>query len=336
MTNITTLFPRLNTFVAASNAYTSLTGHYLTNTVTDLSLEDNSLQALSDLAPLTKLPFLQRLVLKSNKISEIVNANGDLPVFSSTTTEVDLSFNEISTWTFIDKLKDVFPGLTSLRVSQNPLYSSLQAPDGRTLTADDGYMLTIGRLASLKILNYSPITEKERLNSESYYLSLIAREVTFSAPHLQEQILASHPRYKELCEEYGEPNIQRSANAINPNSLAARLIRLKFHLDASTGKEDGFECEIPLSCTAYTLLGIVGKHYWIPPMKCKLVWETGDWMPAPHIDHGSDKEWDSEEEESKEDSRGGTVMREVEIIAGTRAVGTWIDGMEAVVRVERI
>ncbi|KAH7114492.1 hypothetical protein B0J11DRAFT_541114 [Dendryphion nanum] len=341
MTSITTLFTHLTTLVASSNAYITLTDHYLTPTVTDLTLEDNLFYSLSDLTQLTKLPSLQRLVLKSNKISEI-NTSTNFPIFPPTVSEVDLSFNEISTWPFIDNLAQVFPGLTSLRVSHNPLYTALQAPDGRSLTAEDGYMLTIARLGKLKVLNYSPITEKERLNAESYYLSLIGREVTFSPPHLEEQILASHPRYKELCDEYGEPNIQRSANAINPNSLAARLIRLKFHLGDTSkhyNQENNFEVEIPLSCTAYTLLGIVGKHYKVSPMKCKLVWETGDWMPAPRAAHESDEDFNTEDNEEDSDGedkfRGDSVMREVEIVAGTRTIGTWIDGMEAIVRVDK-
>src|SRR4051812_46390292 len=104
-----------------------LSNHCLTTTVTDLTLEENSFHSLSDLLPLTKLPKLQRLVLKSNKISEITASEAEIPLFSSTVTHLDLSHNEISNWAFIDKLEHVFPGLTSLRVSHNPLYNSLQA-----------------------------------------------------------------------------------------------------------------------------------------------------------------------------------------------------------------
>jgi hypothetical protein len=45
-----------------------------------------------------------------------------------------------------------------------------------------------------------------------------------------------------------------------------------------------------------------------------------------------DDEWDSEDSESE--ATTSKVMREVEITPGTRSIGTWIDGMEASVRVE--
>ncbi|KAF2706826.1 L domain-like protein [Pleomassaria siparia CBS 279.74] len=347
MANITTLFPILTSFVVASNFYTSLTPHSLAPTITDLNFEDNSFASLSDLVPLTKLPSLKRLVLKSNKISEIHPSSAPFPVFSSTVTEVDLSWNEFTTWAFIDNLALVFPGLTALRISHNPLYQSLQAADGRALTAEDGYMLTLARLGNLTSLNYSPVLPKERLNAESYYLSLIGRELTFAPPHLEAQIIASHPRYAYLCSEYGEPAINRSVNDVNPNSLAARLIRFSFYLGESAksalshgnpeDQDDEFEAEIPMSFTAYSLLGVVGKRFGIQPIKCRLVYETGDWMPAPRKDDMVEEGWDSEdsdEEGGKEKSGLKRVMREVEIVPGTRAVSTCIDGMEAIVRVE--
>ncbi|KAF1943248.1 hypothetical protein EJ02DRAFT_421466 [Clathrospora elynae] len=331
LAKLTHLFPTLSTFSASSNLYTVLTAQTLNPMITDLTLEDNLIKSLSDLESLTKLPNLQRLILKSNKISEITHARASMPVFSPTVREVDLSFNEISTWTFIEQLAHVFPGLQSLRVSHNPLYEALQAPDGRALTADDGYMLTLARLGNLKTLNHSPVNEKERLNAETYYLSMIAKEAQFAPANLEEQILKSHPRYEWLCEEYGKPDVQRSNNAVNPNSLAARLIRIHFYL--GTSKSHTFETEIPMSSTAYTVLGIVGKHFNIKPMKCRLICETGDWMSARKtmIDMG-DEDWDSDDSEAEIGME--RIMREVEIVPGTRSIGTWIDGTEATVRVE--
>jgi hypothetical protein len=331
LARLTQLFPSVTTFSASSNLYTSLTEHALNPTITDLTLEDNHLTSISSLVCLTTLPNLHRLILKSNKISEITSSGASMPVFSPTVREVDLSFNEISTWAFIEQLVHVFPGLQSLRVSHNPLYQSLQAPDGRNLTADDGYMLTLARLGQLKTLNHSPINEKERLNAESYYLSMIAKEVQFAPENLREQILKSHPRYEWLCEEYGEPDVQRSANAVNPNSLAARLLRIKFYL--ATATDTTFETEIPMSSTAYTVLGIVGKHFGIKLLNCRLIWETGDWMSVrKSATDIVDDDWDSEDSEAEMGME--RIMREVEIVPGTRSIGTWIDGSEATVRVE--
>ncbi|KAJ4380494.1 hypothetical protein N0V86_003849 [Didymella sp. IMI 355093] len=326
LVTITHQFAALTTFSASSNFYSSLTSHVLNPTITDLTLEENLFPSLSSLEPVTKMPNLQRLVLKSNKISEI----GDpAPVFPATLQEIDLSFNEITSWAFIEQLEHVFPGLTSLRVSHNPLYEALQSPDGRPLTSDDGYMLTLARLGNVKTLNHSPISDKERLNAESYYLSLIVKEVQFAPENLRDQILHSHPRYKWLCEEYGEPDIAHGVNKVNPNSLAARLLKIKFLLagDRALAKE----VEIPMSCTVYTILGVAGKLFGAAPRDCKLVWETGDWVPARRTMAEVE---DSDSEDSENGAVTSKIMREVEITPGTRSIGTWIDGMEAVVRVE--
>ena len=80
-----------------------------------------------------------------------------MPVFSSALSEIDLSYNEITNWAFIDRLEDVFPGLSAIRVAHNPLYQSLHAADGKALSAEDGYMLTLARIGRLKNLNYSPV-----------------------------------------------------------------------------------------------------------------------------------------------------------------------------------
>ncbi|KAJ4354561.1 uncharacterized protein N0V89_006298 [Didymosphaeria variabile] len=329
--SLTHLFPALITFSASSNYYTSLTSHILNPAITSLTLEDNNLTSLSVISSLASLPSLRRLILKSNKISIITaDSSPSPPVFSSSVTELDLTYNDISTWSFLDALPRSFPGLTSLRISHNPLYAHLQTPDGRPMTPEDGYMLTIARLSCLRTLNYSPITDKERLNAESYYLSLIAKELAYAPEKDAPAILESHPRYKELCEEYGEPVIARERGGVNPNSLAARLVRLHVYLKDSTENQQ-VELEIPGRCTAYTLIGMVSREFKTKPMGMRLVWETGDWMPAPK---GVEEEDNDSESEDEEESEVGRVMREVEIVPGTRSVGTWIDGMEATIRVE--
>jgi hypothetical protein len=45
-----------------------------------------------------------------------------------------------------------------------------------------------------------------------------------------------------------------------------------------------------------------------------------------------DDDWDSEDSEVEMGME--RVMREVEIVPGTRSIGTWVDGSEATVRVE--
>ena len=118
VTRLTHLFPALTSFSASSNLYSALSSHSLNPTLTSLVFEDNLITSLSSLQSLTTLPNLRRLILKQNKISAISSSPSDVSlVFSTSLTELDLTYNEISTWSFIDALPAIFPGLTSLRAS---------------------------------------------------------------------------------------------------------------------------------------------------------------------------------------------------------------------------
>ncbi|KAJ9647769.1 hypothetical protein H2199_001543 [Coniosporium tulheliwenetii] len=308
--HVTSAFSNLTSLTASRNDLGCLHGGSLPATLSSLTFEDNDFKALGNLRPLTTLTGLQRLLLKNNAISKIIEVSTDsdasLPVFPKTLAYVDLSHNAIDAWSFIDQLHDVFPGMTSLRVSHNPLYQSLRSADGKPLSVDDGYMLTLARLSRLKALNYSPIAPKERLNAETYYLSQIAKELSLSPEDRAPEILAKHRRYAELCAEYGEPTIQRTtAQSIDPNSLGARLMRLNFLLEgaaatkAAKGASSNFSIEVPKRFTAYAVLGLVGKHLGLPPIKLRLVWETGEWDPPAKDQLAVDELWDSDEVEDE-------------------------------------
>ncbi|KAK4983376.1 hypothetical protein LTR66_008844 [Elasticomyces elasticus] len=358
ITQITSSMPALTSLSASNNNLGCLTDFTPTSTLTTITLENNAFEKLTDLSPLAKLRLLQKLVLKNNQISAIplvvssdVSVDSTSPVdFASTVYDIDVSSNQILSWSFINALPSVFPGLTHLRVSYNPLYYSLISAEGKPLTAEDGYMLTIARLPRLRYLNYSAITGKERLNAETYYLSQIAVELADNPPEREADVLAQHPRYAELCEEYGEPAIARAAkDLINPNSLAARLISFVFQLSpiavrmVDNSIEPIWKTEIPKSFSIYNVLGMVGKHYGMPPMQLRLVLETGEQDPAARKMGGTYQvdEWDSSDEEV--DATGGLnaregimwVEREEEMVAGSRAVGTYVEGTSGKVRVER-
>lgn len=103
---------------------------------------------------------------------------------------------------------------------------------------------------------------------------------------------------------------------------------------------------IPRTIDVYRLKGIVGQLFNIRPMSVKLIWETEEWDPVGEEDGG----WSVSEDESADDEReSGKVgrtprgteknedkwaRREMELVDGTRAVGFFVEGEEARVRVE--
>jgi hypothetical protein len=354
MVNVCSLFRDAQSLVLSNNNYRSLDSNVslsiIPESVTTIDLESNAFRSISDLSSLSTLSNLTTLILKKNSITTITSSSSETaPIFPKTLTTIDLSHCEIDEWSFIDSLHTVFPGLKSLRISHNPLFTHLTGPDHRILSTDDGYMLTIARLGNLTSLNYSAISPKDRLNAESYYLSLIVMELSVAPEAEADAIKARHQRWHELCEEYGEPDIRRSTNRINPNSLAARLVKLRFRLGESaierskniTEAHSIFETELPKSLSVYSILGIVGKHFGLSPLRLNLIYETAEFdVVSNRADGAEDGPWDSEEESDGEGEGTGTdwggrrVRRVIEILAGTRSIGSWVDGADADIRVE--
>ena len=229
------------------------------------------------------------------------------------------------------------------------------------MTIDEAYMLTLARLSSLQILNYGKITPQDRQNGELYLLSLIAKELSAYPESAEREILEKHPRYVELCQKYGDPVINRAtdstkqATAVNPRSVAARLVKMNFYLSAQSTQSLGNSerareltkgKEIPRSFDTYQVKAIVASLFGLPPFQFRLIWETDELDPVSQreIDDGDD--WDSSEDEDTEGEANkqsdaakddaGFVKREVELVESTRDIGVWFYGDigEAKVRVE--
>lgn len=190
-----------------------------------------------------------------------------------------------------------------------------------------------------------------------YYLSRIAKAMADVPETEVTNITSQHPRFAELCNIYGAPTVTRkAAMAVDPNSIAARLITFTFYFPLSPSEHESAEPVartkmIPRAFDIYRLKGIVGRLFGKKPMSLKLTWESGELDPVA----GYEEEWDSSDEEEivegenndqlhrkREDAMsadelvktGKWVRREVELVDSTREVGFWIDGKEARVRVE--
>jgi hypothetical protein len=170
-------------------------------------------------------------------------------------------------------------------------------------------------------------------------LSQIARELSLASEELAPKILARHPRYKELCEDFGEPQVQRSTNGLNSSSLAASLVKVQFHVvqpdhPSGSDKQMAFELELPKRLSIYAVLGLVGKRVGLSPFQIKLFWETGEWefKRAGYVD--DDEQWDSEDADDEAAGTQGKILREIQLIPGTRSLGTWVEGSQAAVRIE--
>lgn len=345
-------FPNLETLVVCNNEWTdfsSAEGIILPRTLKMVDLSDNNFESIHSIRGVfgnvsNTRQHLEAIVLKNNRITSVHQplTKSDhrvlLPQFHEVR-ELDLRHNAITSWTFFNDLAITFPNLKHLRTAFNPLYLNLQSANGESLGTEYGYMLTVARFSGLETLNFSKITEKDRINAEMYYLKQIASELSqVSDLSKALQIKRNHPRWAELCEEYGEPATAKNRNGdaedVDPASLAARVAKIDFTYESLTWSE-----EIPKSFSVYELLGIVGKKLNIMPLRLRLVWETGERDPAGAKESGVGYEgpewWDSSDEEVDDLKNEGWLIREVVLVPGTRMLGTYLEGPTAVIRVEK-
>ncbi|KAL4892139.1 hypothetical protein BDV59DRAFT_180927 [Aspergillus ambiguus] len=346
-------FPSLATLSASANQFAALTTP-IAGTITTLSLEHNSVTSLSSVQILTSLENLEHVSLRGNNIGKVYDPSVTEKTlrFSPSLKSIDLSRNSINTWEFVNQLSDVIPNLHSLRISGNPLFnhpvgsSIVTGMPEKPMTVDEAYMLTLSRLASLQVLNYSKITPKDRTNGELYYLSLIGKELSASPESAEWDILATHPRYRALCEIHGPPVISRVSMttgpgaSVNPRSVAARLVKMAFCLrSAADGAEMVKVKEIPRSFDTYQVKAIVARLFGLAPFSFRLIWETDELDPVSRENIEADEGWDSEDDGrtlGTTDADRGLVRREVELVDTTKDIGFWFqaDLIEARVRVE--
>ncbi|KAK7988584.1 3-alpha-(or 20-beta)-hydroxysteroid dehydrogenase [Apiospora arundinis] len=339
--HVATKFPGLADLSVDLNQLSSLPAvplKSLSTSLVSLNLEFNEFTSFTDIASLSEMKSLRNLHLKGNNISAITpNASDSAPIFSSSLRFLDISYNKVSTWSFIDDLPSTFPGLTSLRFAHNPIYEN---PDPELSAqsksiGEDAYMITVGRLAQLEKLNFGNITKADRQDAEMFYLARIGKTSRSGT---------AKPR--------GRMNRTKE---INPAFLEARLINVQFIYHPPRGENDAYPLEktskIPKSYDIYRVKGIAGKLFAQKPLDLRLIWETGEWDPVAGFDDEVDEDDSGEEENDMEedvvagvDAGDGTsqaekkvgkwVKREVELRDGPRQLGFCVDGLEAKVRVE--
>ncbi|GKT63513.1 LOW QUALITY PROTEIN: tubulin-specific chaperone [Colletotrichum tofieldiae] len=344
-------FPSLSSLSCSLNQLSALpTVSFgpLADTLTTLTLEFNDFASFADLASLSSLTSLRNLHLKGNNISTISPLSAPAPIFPASLQYLDISYNAVTTWSFIDALPTSFPGLTALRLAHNPVYDRPD-PDAmgggtQTKSTDEAFMITIGRLGALKALNFTPISTADRANGEMFYLSRIAKQLASVPEAAEPEVLAQHARYAELCDIYGAPDVIRR-DEINPTYLEARLITVHFTHTAMATKT----VTIPKSSDIYAVKGVAGRLFGAEPLRLRLVWETGEWDPVGGFDEDENADDSSDEEDAgrggegaetgtdttaREEKGGRWVKREVELKDGPRQLGFCVDGMDVKIRVE--
>ena len=322
------LFPSLKTLWLSRNELGSFHANHPAlrfNSIITLYLENNRFSSLEPLPTIfTHFPNTTHLSLQGNLIS---TTSTRIPTLHfPSVVFLNLADNHISTFAFIDALPSLFPNLTSLRISKNPLYDqantstangTISDPSQPKLPSDSTYYLILARIPSLKILNYTIITTRDREEGEIYYLSVAEKHIrsAFSSSSTQTAIDLVHqryPLYATLCSKYDRPNIldspppaytpttaQSSSQTYAPGTLGARLVTTTFYIPETItpqgpssspsttpfpSKSKNPPCRLtrplPPSMSVNTLKSILSRHFGLPPLQFRLVYETGELDPV--------------------------------------------------------
>jgi len=310
----------------------------------ELHLQRDGLQKYSEVITFcTGANALHTLDLNGNNIGmEELSKDNKKWRFPLTISKIDLSFNNISDWRNIDSLSEIFPGLAELLLTGNPIYEQQYRSPGRPFSKIEISMLVIARLPRLKSLNHTIISDKDRLNAETFYLMIIGQELSRLPDDCPASTITSlHPRYTALCNEYGEPSIIKSSHTKHdPNSIAARLINghIKSSDSHDNNQYDGI-IRIPQTFSLYNVHGLLSRRLNLSYTLFNLIWETGEKEPPAYIiaKRKVVEEWNSDDEFDCEgdDMNNDWVDREVELKPSTRPIGTIVDKKDIIIRIEK-
>jgi len=237
------------------------------------------------------LSNLEVLILDNNHIpfitSSTVSKNHDSDQEFPKLKTLLIAGNKIDSWSGLDALLH-FPSLSSLRFRNNPVTQKMGAGEARSII--------IARIPHLTFLNASPITQKERIESERRYIRFVAAQITsqnksqilpdtllFEAK--KQGILNSHGRFEELLlkhKEYIMTMIQNQSSNTSQNSIASEVINVTISsMIASSCTSDPLYKRLPGSLTVGRLKILCARAFHIDSKEIVLHFKASADDPFP-------------------------------------------------------
>ena len=316
-------FPTLKTLSLAQNelesmAFSENSQMISLASIETLVLEKNAFRSLSPLASMSSaFPQLKDLSLQQNRIDKIGELNAaemsNLNLFKSLRS-LNLSRNMITDFAFVDQLALLFPSLTSLRISNNPLYENFSAsvPGQPNTRSDIPYSFTVARIPSLNVLNYTTITSRDREEGEIYYISTAGKEIAALLEATVDQdrsatinlAQSKHPRYEALCRQYDRDSVfdqytldlgnSRSSKPVQTSvagSLAARLIVATFYVPASSHQV--LKRKLARTIDVYRIKALISREMKLRPLQFRLIYESEELDPIRDSVEQKSSDWET-------------------------------------------
>ena len=340
--------PRLKTLSLSSNNLGAFPPtDAVVHSVKTLLLENNILADLRSLPHVFKcFPDLDMLSMKGNIIQD--HSLRPESIQFPTLKILNLSRNHINGYSFIDMLPSIFPNISSLQVSQNPVVQSASYGDQKQVSTEPhtSFYLILARIPNLESLNYTKITSRDREEGEIFYLSAAEKDLkttlspSTSIKDITPTFNHKYPRYPELCTKYDRPSIidqlssdtrvvdtnPESDTVYPPGSVGARSVQATIHLaqrDPSTSSSP-LSRFLPRTINVYTLKGLVARHFHLPALQFRLIYESPELDPVKEeIGDPTDWEhWGDWDVDGLGDGNG-----EVEGGPGVGLEGQWVNGI---------
>lgn len=228
-------------------------------TVETLNLDTNRLSGWTAVCEALR-PFtaLQRLVLSSNGLETVdtINDVSSSPIQSLK--HLALSFNALKTWADIDRIARWCPELESLKFIGNPLVED-------PILGKNARQFTIARLSSLVTLDAAAISSRERTDSELLYLSYVST----NGPVDEAAKCLEHPRWKELCEKHGTPDVAKPDSQGKQDTLGNRLFDI--HINTCTRVPSPTDNALTLGIAIHNNDSNGGKSSGTPPTAMRVL-----------------------------------------------------------------
>ncbi|XP_042388414.1 tubulin-folding cofactor E-like isoform X1 [Zingiber officinale] len=248
-----------------------------------LNLEENHIESWDEILKLSYLRSLEQLHLNRNKLRQIyypLDQRMTGSDFSTKATNIRpfeclqcllLGSNEIDNAASIDSL-NLFPRLMDIRLSDNPIVDPSKGGVSR--------FVLVARLAKVKFLNGSEVSQRERKESEIRYVRLVMSKMQSDD---LEEIQRFHPRFVELKALHGIADETPSSGISGPQKMSSGLICVTLKcVGASMGEKQPLTKKLPSTVTVGKLKALCESFFKLKGIRLKLFIQEQE-APLPSL-----------------------------------------------------
>ncbi|CAL9038104.1 unnamed protein product [Musa banksii] len=253
------------------------------DTLRILNLEENCIKSWDEILKLSYLRSLEQLHLNRNRLKHISypldHQRPELPSACDMQDTVIRPFenlqclllgsNEIDDLASIDSL-NLFPRLMDIRLSENPIVDPSKGGLPR--------FVLIARLAKIKMLNGSEVSQRERKESEIRYVRLVMAKMQSDD---LEDLRHLHPRFAELKALHGIEYERPSSGIAGAQKMSSGLISVTLKcIGASMGEKQPLAKKLPPTTTVGKLKVLCESFFKLKDIRLRLyIQEEG--LPLP-------------------------------------------------------